>query len=83
MLMIEIIKEGKPTVPTFRATCSECQCVFQFHREDIKFYDTRIAIDEWKETWHIKCPCCGIDKTLGHSYEEVMELYQIRNVIKE
>lgn len=81
--MIEIIKEGNPTVPIFRATCSECQCVFQFHREDIKFYDTRIAIDEWKETWNIKCPCCGIEKTLGHSYEEVMELYQIRNVIKE
>lgn len=60
--MIEIIKEGKPNVPIFRATCSECQCVFQFHRKDIKFYDTRIAIDEWKETWYIKCPCCGIEK---------------------
>ena len=53
-MAVTIIKEGKKKIPVFRATCSCCDCVFEFNKEDAKFDEDRDG-----KYFILNCPCCG------------------------
>ena len=53
-MAVTIIKEGKKKIPVFRATCSCCDCVFEFNKEDAKFDEDRDG-----KYLILNCPCCG------------------------
>lgn len=53
-MAVTIIKEGKKKIPVFRATCSCCDCVFEFNKEDAEFGEDRDG-----KYLKLDCPCCG------------------------
>ena len=53
-MAIKIIKSGKKRVAVFRATCSVCECVIEFNKEDAFFGEDRDG-----KFIKIKCPDCG------------------------
>ena len=52
-MAFKIIKEGKKKIPVFKATCTACDCVFEFNKEDA-FLDQ----DRDGKFWRINCPHC-------------------------
>jgi hypothetical protein len=48
-VMIKIIKYGKK----MRQICPQCECEFEFEREDIIWGNQREPDN------YVKCPCCG------------------------
>ena len=52
-MSVTIIKEGRKK-PVFRASCSCCDCVFEFNKEDAEFGEG------WNGKYlKLNCPCCG------------------------
>jgi hypothetical protein len=47
--MVKIIKYGKK----MRKICPQCECEFEFEREDIIWGNQREPDN------YVKCPCCG------------------------
>ena len=53
-MAVTIIKEGKKKIAIFRATCSICDCVFEFNKDDAEFSEDRDG-----KYFKLNCPCCG------------------------
>lgn len=53
-MAVKIIKEGKKKIAVFRATCSMCDCVFEFNKEDAFFGEDRDG-----KFLKINCPHCN------------------------
>lgn len=53
-MAVKIIKEGKKKIAVFRATCSMCDCVFEFNKEDAYLSEDRDG-----KYWRINCPHCN------------------------
>ena len=55
-MAVKIIKEGKKKIAVFRATCSMCDCEFEFNKEDALFGEDRDG-----KYIKMRCPDCGHD----------------------
>ncbi len=53
-MAVTIIKEGRKKIPVFRASCTCCDCVFEFNKEDAEFGEDRDG-----KYLKLDCPCCG------------------------
>ena len=61
---MKIVKEGNPDKlkPTYRSTCSNCDCVFEFKKSELKTYypDHRNGYDPREKSYsYIECPTCN------------------------
>lgn len=53
-MAVKIIKEGKKKIAVFRATCSMCDCEFEFNKEDAFFGEDRDG-----KYFSVNCPHCN------------------------
>ena len=52
-MAIKIIKEGKNKIAVYRANCSNCDCEFEFNKEDAFF-----GMDRDGKYLNLNCPHC-------------------------
>ena len=54
-MAFKIIKEGKQKVAVYRAKCSNCDCEFEFNKEDAFFGDSMEG-----KYLNVNCPHCKV-----------------------
>lgn len=57
-MAIKIIKEGTKERKAYRAECQECGCIFEYHKEDIRTYNTYDNYSISREVSYVRCPQC-------------------------
>ena len=54
-MAIKIIKEGKKKKAVYMGKCSNCDCEFEFNKEDAVFGENKVS-----KYLTINCPYCGV-----------------------